>query len=400
MRKAVVMAGLCALLLSGLVLLPREGSAQATNLVCTGCVQESDLANGAVSAAKLKTGAVTNGKIAASAVNGAKISNGAVTAPKIGPSAVNATKIATGAVTAAKIGPGAVNVTKLAPSAVSTAKIQPGAVTASRLADRAVAPSKLGLAHTSFIGDSGDAVANCDELRALLAGLAGPAAVVLGPGTYACGANPVVLTAGVHLIGVDRGLVTITGELGGTAGVVQMEGADVLLRGVTVINDIASGTAVGVEVGSNGIDTPDWRIRDVAVEASTGSSNQAIAIFLGNVDCGGGEIRDAQVTANSTSTARGLEVQCSGPVTAVNLTAVADLGASGFGVVTFNPADLTVRNSALKATNITAYEINGSLRVYGSEIDGTVSGTVVCVGNYDEAGAALANGTFGSGGCI
>ena len=124
---------------------------QATNLVCSACVGSGDLANGAVTAAKIGGGAVTNGKIAANAVNASKIATGAVTAPKIGPNAVNASKIATGAITAPKIGPGAVNVNKLANSAVSTAKIQIGAITESRIADGAVTPEKL-----SFTAATGD----------------------------------------------------------------------------------------------------------------------------------------------------------------------------------------------------------------------------------------------------
>ena len=32
-----------------------------------------------------------------------------------------------------------------------------------------------------------------------------------------------------------------------------------------------------------------------------------------------------------------------------------------------------------------------------SELDGPLTGTVICVGDYDEAGVALENGTFGTG---
>ncbi len=39
------------------------------------------------------------------------------------------------------------------------------------------------------------------------------------------------------------------------------------------------------------------------------------------------------------------------------------------------------------------------MKVISSELDGPVTDTVICIGDYDETGAALANGTNGSGGC-
>ena len=141
---------------------------QATDLVCNACVGSTDLANGAVTAAKIAGGAITNGKIADNAVNASKIATGAVTAPKIGPNAVNASKIPTGAITAPKIGPGAVNVNKLANSAVSTAKIQIGAVTESRIADGAVTPEKLSFSVATG-GDIDTLIAKTDNLAHLQA---------------------------------------------------------------------------------------------------------------------------------------------------------------------------------------------------------------------------------------
>lgn len=50
----------------------------ASDVVCTGCVGTTDLANSAVTSGKIGSSAVTNAKIASGAVTGAKIKNGSV----------------------------------------------------------------------------------------------------------------------------------------------------------------------------------------------------------------------------------------------------------------------------------------------------------------------------------
>jgi hypothetical protein len=72
----------CALALSQLLLVDAAG-AQATNVVCDRCVNNSDLANSSVTSEKIQDGAVRANDIAASAVKTATINNGAVTFGKL-----------------------------------------------------------------------------------------------------------------------------------------------------------------------------------------------------------------------------------------------------------------------------------------------------------------------------
>lgn len=118
----------------------------ADDVVCTGCVNDSDLANKSV----------TRLKIAPTAINESKIANKAVTRIKIAPNAINAGKIADKAITSSKIADEAVTSIKIAPSsittgtilngAVSRVKIAPSAINEGKIADGAVTEAKLSLA--------------------------------------------------------------------------------------------------------------------------------------------------------------------------------------------------------------------------------------------------------------
>ena len=100
----------------------REGSGTTSNLqgdIRAGSVGSTELANNAVTSAKLGGSAVGNSELANSAVSTNKIADDAVTRAKIGAAAVGATELGTSAVTTAKIADDAVTTDKLA-NAINT----------------------------------------------------------------------------------------------------------------------------------------------------------------------------------------------------------------------------------------------------------------------------------------
>ncbi len=109
----------------------------------TSGVDETQLANNAVTAVKIANGAVTADKIFDAAVTGVKISAGAVGADALASDAVTTIKIIDDAVTTAKINTGAVDTAELADGAVSAVKIDTGAVGAGALASDAVTTTKI-----------------------------------------------------------------------------------------------------------------------------------------------------------------------------------------------------------------------------------------------------------------
>ena len=105
--------------------------------------QETTVADGAVTTAKLADNSVTNAKIADSAVGTAELIDDNVTTAKIADLNVTEAKLAANSVTTAKIGNGEVKESKIADSAITTTKISDLNVTTGKLADNAVTTLKI-----------------------------------------------------------------------------------------------------------------------------------------------------------------------------------------------------------------------------------------------------------------
>jgi len=126
-----------------------DGSLTA-DLTCNtpGCIDETDLANGAATTGKLGSGSVTKEKLFVGAVTTVGLGDGAVTTSKLGPGLFElftaGSALADGEVTTAKIASGAVTKEKLFDGSVTTPKIADGAVTKEKIFSGAVTTAKLG----------------------------------------------------------------------------------------------------------------------------------------------------------------------------------------------------------------------------------------------------------------
>ena len=249
----------------------------ATDLVCVECVGATDLAPNAVNNSKIGNGAVNAAKLATNAVTVAKIANNSITTPKL----------TTASVTRPKIAPNAINANKIANAAVTAAKIAPDAVNQTKIADGAVGAAQLGIQNTTYIEDSGDAVANCTELMSVLGSATAPDVVVLGPGTFDCGVSGsseiLDVPAGVSLIGSGRYATTLTADV--FREFVNV-GAGSVLKSLTVVNTGATQAEPrAVRLGGAGS-----LIDDVRAEALAGTDSLGDGMILS----GGGLVTNSE----------------------------------------------------------------------------------------------------------
>lgn len=84
-----------------------EGGA-TSDVSCAGCVDETDIADGAVSGIKIAASTITSGDIADGTIGSADIGDGTVSAADLAPDAVNGGTILDGAVTSADIADGTI----------------------------------------------------------------------------------------------------------------------------------------------------------------------------------------------------------------------------------------------------------------------------------------------------
>jgi hypothetical protein len=123
-----------------------------------GSIDTAHIANQQITSDKLADDSVLTAKIQNGNVTEAKLATGSVTNAKIGTGAVATAAIADDAVTNAKIGSGAVDNTKIASSTIQAANIAPNAIIEAKIADGAVAADKLTSNAVSTIKIQDDAV--------------------------------------------------------------------------------------------------------------------------------------------------------------------------------------------------------------------------------------------------
>lgn len=140
--------------LSGTITSLQIANEAVTNAkIAVDAIQGDVIAAGAITAAKILDGAISELKLADDAVTTAKLANAAVTADIVAANAITSTniqddaistsKLAAGAITTAKLAAGAVTADTIAANAVTTAKLNAGAVTADTIAAGAITTAKI-----------------------------------------------------------------------------------------------------------------------------------------------------------------------------------------------------------------------------------------------------------------
>jgi len=120
-----------------------DGNSWETVVAAVDTINTDDIADAAITAAKIGSDAVTTAKLANNAVTEAIVAAGAITNTKIGNDAITTAKIAANAVTASEIAAGSITSSEIASNTITAGNIAAGAVTASEIAAGAVTAGKV-----------------------------------------------------------------------------------------------------------------------------------------------------------------------------------------------------------------------------------------------------------------
>jgi hypothetical protein len=113
------------------------------DVIAAAAIDGTKIADDAISSVKIAADAVTEAKLAVEAVTADIIAAGAITTVKIADTAVDADKIADSAITSAKIGADAVTTAKIANDAITTDLIAASAITTTEIGADAVTTAKI-----------------------------------------------------------------------------------------------------------------------------------------------------------------------------------------------------------------------------------------------------------------
>ncbi len=192
---------------------------------------------------------------------------------------------------------------------VTSADIADGSVASADLADGSVTATKLGLTNTAYVAaGGGTALDNCDALIAVLAGSTGPALVVVGPGSYDCDDQQLMVPDGVHLKGAGRNATAISGAFddgSGLQGLVAL-GVGASLSDLSVTQTGAN-ASIAVSLGGASV--------DVEIDGVTLTSNPAASVsFALLVDGGEATVRASDLAGglDNSGTANIVNSQLSG----------------------------------------------------------------------------------------
>ncbi len=119
-------------------------SAVTGDKIRSNSITSTQIAAGAVTAGEIATGTITSAQIAASTITAAEISGNTITAAQISPAAITANEIFSNTLTASQLATSSVRNEELADSAVTGNKIQPGAVTALHIYDGSILFADIG----------------------------------------------------------------------------------------------------------------------------------------------------------------------------------------------------------------------------------------------------------------
>ena len=262
------------------------------DVIAAGAITETTIAADAVTNAKIAIDAVRANVIEAGAITSAKIAADAITATKLADDAVTNSKIAVDAIQANVIEAGAITETKIGDSAITTAKIDANAITAAKIDAGAVTATEIASnAITSAKIDAGAVTASEIASNAITAVKIDANAITSAKiDTGAVTASEIASNA-ITSAKIDAGAVTAT-EIASNA----ITAAKINANAITSAK-IDTGAVTATEIASNAITSV--KINAGAVTASEIASNAITAVKINAGAITANKIATDAVTADS-----------------------------------------------------------------------------------------------------
>jgi hypothetical protein len=212
---------------------------QATDVVCTQCVNRTDVANDSVTSSQIKNGTITKADIAASAITSNRIKQNTLISDDFAAESIKSSRIKDGTITNADIATNGLNGDVIKNGTITDQHLANSTISAAKLAPNAVFNSII-----VITSDPLDPLGNCAELTAALASFGSGntlrTLIKLEAGQYDCSnggiGGGIVVQPYVVLEGSGQGSTTIFGDTAeNDSGVVHMA-ASSELRFLTVEN--------------------------------------------------------------------------------------------------------------------------------------------------------------------
>ena len=357
------------------------------DVIAAGAITETTIAADAVTNAKIAIDAVRANVIEAGAITSAKIAADAITATKLADDAVTNSKIAVDAIQANVIEAGAITETKIGDSAITTAKIDANAITAAKIDAGAVTATEIASnAITSAKIDAGAVTASEIASNAITAVKIDAGAIT----TAKIDANAITAAK------IDAGAVTAT-EIASNA----ITSAKIDAGAVTA-SEIASNAITAVKIDANAItsakiDTGAVTATEIASNAITSVKINAGAVTASEI--ASNAITAVKIDANAITSAKidtgavtATEI-ASNAITSVKINAGAvtasEIASNAITAVKINAGAITANKIATDA--VTADSIEAGAITAGAIAAGAINATNIIADNMILADAIASN---------
>ena len=271
------------------------------DVIAAGAITETKITNDAITSTKLASTAVTNAKIAVDAIQGDVIAAGAITETKITNDAITSAKISANAVTAAKINAGAITATKIATDAITSDKISAGAITANEIASNAITSAKINAnAITAAKIDAGAITATEIASNAITSAKINAGAVTASE----------IASNAITAVKIDAGAITAN-KIAANAVTANAIEAGAITAGaiaagaVNASTIISDGVIVGNKIAANTISAANILAGTIGADEISAAAITATKIAAGAVDASKLVIDGSSITSvvvNSTPT--------------------------------------------------------------------------------------------------